>query len=155
MNQRALALKRNEWLKRYIPAELLGKSCALLAAWSVYAHNHSYVAAAGSGLIGEGIGFYGYFITVELSAARKQATQHTVWKRLTFAAIMASTNLLVECLPAELLDNLLFRPVAMYAVPRVIHPYPVGFLAGKFSADLLFYILAITGYELRKYWFRS
>jgi len=40
----------------------------------------------------------------------------------------------------------------MYLAPHYIHPYPVGFLAGKFSADIIFYVFAVIGYELRKRW---
>jgi hypothetical protein len=55
-------------------------------------------------------------------------------------------------MPAEILDNFFIRPFAMYIAPQYIHPYPIGFLAGKFSADLIFYALAIIGYESRKRW---
>ena len=144
--------KRAEWLRRYIPAEILGTLFALLGAWTTYTHAHSYVAAAASGWVGEGIGFYGYFVTLELLQSAKRYGEHALWKRLSLAVAAASTNLLVEFLPAEVLDNFIIRPLAMYAAPLYIHPYPVGFLAGKFSADILFYALAIVGYEARKRW---
>ncbi|HKU18736.1 MAG TPA: hypothetical protein VJP80_05690 [Candidatus Saccharimonadales bacterium] len=144
--------KTREWLNRYILAEILGTIGALIAAWAVYSHTHSYIAAAASGWIGEGIGFYGYFVTIELLRNSRKYREYPPAKRVSSAIAAASTNLLVEFLPAEILDNFIIRPYLMYVVPRYIHPYPIGFLAGKFSADILFYVLAILGYEARKHW---
>lgn len=144
--------RRREWLRRYIPAEIIGTTTALIGAWVVYAHSRSFVLATASGWVGEGLGFYGYFISVELLASSRRYRDQSLLKRLALAVTAASTNLLVEFLPAELLDNFIIRPYLMFLVPHYIHPYPVGFLAGKFSADILFYALAIVGYEARKRW---
>ncbi len=144
--------KTREWLRRYIPAEVLGTAGALIGAWVVYSHTNSYVAAAASGWIGEGIGFYGYFVTAELVLSSKKYREYRFFKRVYLAVGTASTNLFVEFLPAELFDNFIIRPYAMYLAPQYIHPYPLGFLVGKFSADILFYALAIVGYETRKHW---
>ena len=155
MNTQTFKNKRKEWLRRYIPAEILGTVLALIGAWSVYANTHSYVAATAAGWLGEGLGFYGYFITTELHHHSKKYRQHPLFKRSIMAFAGANTNLLVEFMPAELLDNFIIRPFAMFTAPHFIHPYPVGFLVGKFSADIIFYTVAIIGYELRKYWFPS
>ncbi len=152
MNNPKLKSKTREWLRRYIPAEILGTAGALIAAWLVYSHTHSYIAGAASGWIGEGIGFYGYFVTTELLQNHKRYSQYRFIKRISMAVGAASTNLLVEFMPAEILDNFLIRPFAMYIVPQHVHPYPIGFLVGKFSADIIFYALAIVGYEARKRW---
>lgn len=152
MTTQTIRNKRSEWLRRYIPAEILGTITALIGAWSVYAHTHSYVAATASGWAGEGIGFYGYFITIELLSNSKRYREHRLVKRISLAIAAASTNLLIEFMPAELLDNFIIRPFLMYLVPHYIHPYPVGFLVGKFSADIIFYAFAILGYESRKRW---
>jgi hypothetical protein len=146
------ASKTREWLRRYIPAEVLGTIAALSAAWAVYAHTHSYIIAAGSGWVGEGIGFYGYFIVTELLSSAKKYTDRSIVKRISLAVAAASSNLLVEFAPAEVLDNFIIRPFTLYLAPRYIHPYPLGFLVGKFSADIVFYALAIVGYEARKKW---
>jgi len=150
MDDRSLKQKRQEWLRRYIPAEIIGTLTALAGAWSAYAHTHSFIAATASGWVGEGIGFYGYFVTRELVANSKRYQDYGFIKRVSLAIAAASTNLLVEFLPAELLDNFIIRPYLMYIVPQHIHPYPVGFLVGKFGADIIFYGLAIIGYESRK-----
>ena len=152
MNNPQHRSKTREWLNRYIPAEVLGTIGALIAAWVVYNHTHSYIGAAASGWVGEGIGFYGYFVTTELLLNSKRYSQYAPAKRIVSAIATASTNLLVEFMPAEILDNFIIRPFAMYLAPQYIHPYPFGFLVGKFSADIIFYALAIIGYETRKHW---
>ena len=154
MNHIELRSKTREWLNRYIRAEILGTIGALIAAWVAYSRTHSYIAAAASGWIGEGIGFYGYFVTTEFLINSKKHQQYPLAKRVLLAIAAATTNLLVEFLPAEILDNFIIRPFAMYIVPQYIHPYPIGFLVGKFSADIIFYALAIIGYEARKHWLR-
>lgn len=152
MTKQDFKSKRREWLRRYIPAEVLGTMAALIGAWIAYSHTHSYVAAAASGWVGEGIGFYGYFITLELIQNAQFYQGRSFIKRISLAITTASTNLLVEFAPAEILDNFIIRPYLMYLVPQHIHPYPVGFLTGKFAADIIFYALAIVGYETRKRW---
>jgi len=152
MKQRSTSTKRREWLRRYLPAEIIGTATALIGAWLVFAHTHSFVAATAAGWLCEGIGFYGYFITTELLANSKRYSQHPIIKQVGLAIGTASTNLVIEFLPAEIIDNFIIRPYLMYLLPHYIHPYPLGFLVGKLSADILFYALAIVGYEARKRW---
>ena len=146
--------KRREWLRRYIPAEIIGTTIALLSAWAIFTQTNSYIAAAAAGWVGEGIGFFGYFIILELSTNHKRHAEHNFWKRILLTIKSASTNLIVEFLPAEVIDNLIIRPFALYLAPIYIHPYPIGFLAGKFFADIIFYAMAIAGYEARKRWLK-
>jgi hypothetical protein len=120
--------KRREWLRRYIPAEILGTLTSLTAAWITYNSSHSYVAATAAGWVFEGFGFYGYFITTELIAGSKKYSANSFISRVVNAVKSASTNLVVEFLPAEALDNFIIRPFAMFEGPHLIHPYPVGFL---------------------------
>lgn len=142
------------WLKRYIPAEIIGTVLAASAAFVTFSHTHSYAAASGAGWLGEGIGFFGYFITIELRANAERYKQYAFFKRISLAFGAATTNLLIEFLPAEIIDNLIIRPYLMFIVPQHIKPYGVGFLVGKFTADILFYALSICGLELRKHWLK-
>lgn len=138
-----------------MPGEILGTLVALIAAVWTFQTTHSYIAAAASGWVGEGLGFYGYFIASELIAGGRRYSGYTLGRRIVRAIRHASTNMLVEFAPAEVLDNFLIRPFALYAFPQHIHPYIVGFLAGKFSADALFYVVAVGGYEVRKRWLKA
>lgn len=146
--------KRREWLKRYIPAEILGTAFSVVAASIAFSQSHNYIAATATGWFFEGVGFYGYFIVLELFSSGQRYRELGFFKRISLAIGAASTNLLVEFLPAEIFDNFIIRPYLMYLLPHYVHPYPVGFLAGKFSADIFFYAFAIVGYESRKRWLK-
>ncbi|HET9098319.1 MAG TPA: hypothetical protein VFN51_01760 [Candidatus Saccharimonadales bacterium] len=148
----AYLTKRREWLRRYIPAEAIGTITALIGAWSTFSHTHSFIAATAAGWVGEGIGFYGYFIITELNISHRGHAGLPFYKRAIAALRTGSTNLIIEFMPAEVIDNFFIRPLTMYEAPQLIHPYPIGFLVGKFSADIFFYVLAIIGYEARKKW---
>ncbi|HSW98420.1 MAG TPA: hypothetical protein VLF71_01135 [Candidatus Saccharimonadales bacterium] len=154
MHTQKVNAKLREWLRRYIPAEILGTVLALAFAWEAYARTHSYLAAAGSGFVGEGIGFYGYFIVTELWRHGLQRREVPLYKRLHTIIGQSGLNLLVEFAPAEILDSVVIRPAAMFLVPQFIKPYALGFLAGKLGADVLFYVFAVVGYELKKRWLR-
>lgn len=142
--------KFKEWFKRYIKAEILGTVIATSFAYFSFSHTHSYILAAGAGFIGEGIGFYGYFITSELLTNYKAYKELPLFKRLGAIITKSSTNLIVEFAPAEIIDNLFIRPLLMYYAPQHIKPYALGFVVGKFSADLIFYMFAVIGYEVKK-----
>lgn len=154
MVNKKLRLKTKEWVRRYITAEILGTIGALIAAWLFFNHTHSYIIAAAAGWVGEGVGFYGYFISTELLLNNKKYHKYSLVKRITTVIAVASTNLFVEFAPAEVLDNFLIRPFFMFLIPQYVHPYPIGFLVGKFSADLIFYMFAVIGYETRKRWLK-
>lgn len=153
MQQPIRRSKRIEWLKRYVPAELLGTLTALLAAGLSYNHSHSFILATATGWAGEGIGFYGYFVVTEFIMAHRRHINLPFLRRLGHALSSASSNLLIEFLPAELLDTFFLRPFLLFLIPHLIHPYLFGFLIGKFAADAAFYGLAICGYEIKKRWF--
>ncbi len=154
MNRQKVSGKLKEWLRHYAQAELLGTFIALAFAWFTYNHTHSYIAAAGAGFAGEGIGFYGYFIVTEVLRHGLRYRDMPFYKRLPLVLAKSGANLFVEFAPAEVLDNIFIRPVAMFIVPQHIKPYALGFVVGKFGADLFFYIFAITGYEAKKRWLR-
>jgi hypothetical protein len=138
------------WLRRYVVAELLGTVLSVGFASFIYVHSHSFIAAAGAGFLGEGIGFYGYFVSRELLTNSKSYRALPFFKRITTVLARSSTNLIVEFAPAGLIDSIFIRPFLMYAVPQHIKPYAVGFVIGKVAADLLFYVFAIAGFELKQ-----
>ena len=146
--------KFKEWLSRYIVAEILGTLIALAFAYVSFVHAHSYLVAAGAGFVGEGIGFYGYFTTLELMRNSKAYREFHLFKRLGMILSRSGANLIVEFAPAEIIDNIFIRPFLMYYMPQHIKPYAIGFIIGKFAADSLFYVFAIAGYEAKEYFAR-
>lgn len=150
MTSKKAKSKFREWFNRYFVAELLGTVIALGFAYISFSHTHSFVIAAAAGFVGEGIGFYGYFITSELLINRRLYSHLSPLKRLGAAISKSSTNLIIEFAPAEVIDSFIIRPFLMFYVPQHIHPYALGFLVGKLLADAIFYVFAICGYEVKK-----
>lgn len=141
--------KFKEWLKHYFIAEILGTLISLAFAYITYRHSHSYILAAGAGLLGEGIGFYGYFIITELLTNYRSYKRLKTLAKLKAIVAKSSTNLIVEFVPAEIVDSIFVRPLLMFYVPQQIKPYTLGFIVGKFGSDIIFYIFAILGYEVK------
>lgn len=154
MNRQRARTKLREWTRRYLPAEILATAGALAAATITFSQTHSYAAATGAGWVGEGICFYGYFALKELLTGASHYRGQPLVKRIYLGIASASANLLVEFAPAEILDTFIIRPFLTFLVPHFIHPYWLGFLVGKFSADAIFYLFAITGYETKNRWLR-
>jgi hypothetical protein len=98
-----------EWIRRYLIAELAGLAVALVAAtlaasWSP--DRLAVVAYAGS--LGETVGFYAGFLISQYRGADPAGP-----RRRRTAAVLALT--VVEFGPAELADTLLVRPAAMFS----------------------------------------
>jgi len=141
--------KLNEWLKRYLPAEILGTITAILGAGLIFIFTKDRVLSAYAGVIGENIGYYGITFLREhihdLKNSRKLGKKHGV-KGL----FKTTRNLIVEFGFAELLDSLIIRPFCMYIFPLIIGQFAAGIFIGKIIADFIFYLFAIVMYELRK-----
>jgi hypothetical protein len=152
--------KAKEWTRRYGPAEIIGSVLAVAGAFvapeitrNLMGISSQYgwvkdVAVAYGGMIGENIGFYGTIITLELRSDRRQLIEQGSLYGLRAAALTA-WNLLLEFGPAEILDSLVIRPLAMGVGAGLLGQGP-GVIAGKIVADFAFYIPSIVSYELRK-----
>ena len=152
--RRSRALRKaREWVIRYGPAEICGTITALLGAWIGHSASGSLVVAAVSGTIGENIGYYGYSVTREVLHCFRQNHLHARSKRLLLTAWHTLRNMLIEFGPAELLDSFLVRPASFYVLPLLTNNFFAGIIAGKLLADVVFYGIAIIGYELRKKYF--
>jgi len=141
-----------EWVRRYLPAEIIGTVTAVLGAYGAHALTHSTVAAAIAGSISETIGFYSYFAFRDGSKMYAKHHKHPPLKRALLTAWHTIRDMLIEFGPAEVVDSLFFRPFCMYMGPHLLHNFGVGLIAGKIVADLIFYGFAAAGYEFKKYW---
>jgi hypothetical protein len=142
LRARAHGGRPREWFGRYAPAEAAAVLGALLAATMA---NRFGVAAATAfaGAIGEGVAFYAVLFIRDL---RRRSTLQPRGR----AVSRTLRDLLTEFGPAELLDTLAVRPLAMYVGPIVVGDMTAGIILGKVAADVVFYTLAIIGYEARK-----
>ena len=73
-------------------------------------------------------------------------------RRLWLTGTRTVRDLLIEFGPAELVDSLLARPLFMYLMPSLLHNFTAGIVAGKLAADVIFYGIAISAYELRQHY---
>jgi len=134
--------KVRAWFGRYGPAEVGAIAGVLLAALTVAPFGVS-VATAFAGSLGDGVGFYTVLFVRDLRRRPGPPRGRAVGATMR--------DLLVEFGPAEVLDTLLVRPLAMYLAARAIGQATAGVVAGKIAADVVFYSLAILAYELRKH----
>jgi hypothetical protein len=137
-----------EWLHRYGLAECAGVTCALIGSFVVRRLTGSAIAAAYGGAWGESIGYATVIITRDFLA--KSHVAHAARRAFDFRdAGRLVTDLLAEFGPAGALDTLVTRPLAMAAGARLLGPQ-WGVVAGKFAADILFYVPVIFTYEQRQ-----
>ena len=131
-----------EWIGRYLVAELAGLTTALLAAIAVTSWDPDRLAiAAYASALGEGVGFYAGFLIVRYLREEIDGPP-----RRRIAVIVAAA--VVEFGPAEIVDTVLIRPAAMFLASLATGNVIVGVLIGKVAADIVFYGLAITSYEV-------
>jgi hypothetical protein len=150
MTEIGVRRKLQEWVRRYLPAEVSGTVTALAAAWTVHAASGSLISAAVAGTIGEGLGYYGCMAVREALHHDIRHRHHGRMKRLWLTGIVTVRDMLIEFGPAELVDSFLVRPFFMYLMPSLLHDFTAGILVGKLAADVIFYSLAIGAYELRQ-----
>lgn len=145
MNTKKFA-KMKEWLYRYSPAEIIGTATAYASFFLVQDATDSNIAAAYAGTMGENIGFYATMIVREMVDDIKNARREG--RHYGFRNSMATAGkLITEFGPAETLDSLIIRPVAMGLGSRYLGR-EIGIAAGKIAADVSFYIPTVISYEL-------
>ena len=142
--------KLREWFGRYLPAEILGTVTALAAAWMVHAVSGSLITAAIAGTIGESLGFYGCLAVREVRYYDALHRDHGRLRRQWLTGTRTLRDLLIEFGPAELVDSFLTRPLFMYLMASLLQNFTAGIVAGKLAADVIFYGIAISAYELKR-----
>src|SRR3954471_23192493 len=136
------------WLRRYGVAELFGVVTALIAARLAASAGAPLIMVAYAGTVGENVGFYGTIIVRQIAGDRRLAL--AAGERYAALHLWRTTGeLLIELGPAELLDSLVMRPLAMALGVRFLGR-DLGIVAGKLAADVTFYIPVILTYELRR-----
>lgn len=137
------------WLKRYLPAEILGTASAVGFPTIVALFSSNNILIAYVGTWGENLGFYGTMIVQEVLQTHKryhESGRHYGWR--AFAKDLR--NIFLEFGVAESLDSLLVRPGLMYLSLAFFDNLQIGILAGKILADVVFYIPTAISFELRR-----
>ncbi|OYU94581.1 MAG: hypothetical protein CFE21_14990 [Bacteroidetes bacterium B1(2017)] len=140
--------KLKEWLKRYLPAEIVGTITALAAASITHYFTYNLILIAYAASLAEAIGFYStVFIQQLMHVINVNKTKNIL---LTFKDLSKIIrNILLEFGVAGLLDDLTLRPFFMYVFPILLNNFALGILVGKLVGDLSFYCIAILSYELK------
>ena len=141
--------KLKEWLKRYLPPEIVGTITAVLSASIAHIYSSNHIAIAYYGSLGEAIGFYSTVLFQHVIIVIKE--NRDINRKLTPAAfVLIARNIVLEFGFAGLIDGLLLRPFFMYLFPLLLKNFTLGILFGKIAGDFTFYVLVIISYELKK-----
>jgi len=136
-----------EWIRRYLPLEIAGWAGELGSAAATYWLTGSFAAAVVVGTIGASVGYYA---TAYINGVRwsYRAQQRRSWPmRVLVANALSLRSIAVEFGPAEVIDSIIIRPVALYAGPYVLGNVAVGWVVGSLVADIAFYVMVIFSYE--------
>ena len=141
--------KIKEWVKRYLPAEIVGTITAVCAASITHVYSDNPVFIAYIATLGEAVGFFStIFIQFLLIFNKKRKTEN---RRFSWSGISEIfSDILLEFGPAEIIDSLVLRPFFMYLFPLLVESFTMGILLGKFAGDITFYLLVILSYEMKK-----
>jgi hypothetical protein len=111
-------------------------------------------ATAFAGTLGGNIGYFGTILASDVWLTRRKLAGEG--KRLTTRIFLKIIRaLLIEFGVAEILDSLFIRPALLYYLPIWMNDLTWGLIAGKFLADITFYIPAIISFELSRKKFRD
>lgn len=141
--------KLREWLRRYLPAELLSVVATLAAAALALQATSSGLQAALAGTWAGNAAYFGWLLGQDIRLARRTLrAQNRQYTLRTFGRNVRA--LAVEFGLAEIADSFLIRPALLYYMPRWLGNFAGGILAAKLLADVTFYVPAIISYELSK-----
>lgn len=140
-----------KWLKRFLPAEVVGTLVAIAMAYfaSTFAANRVTIAYAAS--LAETVGFYATIIFTDALLIRNQLKIQNRTLTLTSLLLTTLKNILIDFGFAELADSFVIRPLFMYLFPLWLNDYVSGIVAGKVASDIVFYVPVIIAGEIRMY----
>ena len=144
-----MKLKLKDWIWRYFPAEIVGTITALTSAIIANSFTHSALVSSFAGTWGEFVGYYGFFLFQELRTSMSQYKKENTRYGIT-SCFINIRNLVLEFGIPEWLDSSLIRPFCMYFFPKALDNFVLGIMAGKITADIVFYIGVIIAYEIKK-----
>jgi len=138
-----------KWIKRFLPAEVVGIISAIASAWVASSLGTHRVGVAFTASIAETVGFYLTIMVTDALLLRKQLKlEH---HPLTLPALLLATikNMVLDFGLAELADSFVVRPLFMYLFPLWLKDYTMGIVAGKIVSDLVFYVPVIVAGRIR------
>lgn len=130
------------WVRRYLPAEVVGTLSALLVGLAVFAWSASPILTAVAATYAESVGFYAVLAVVVYREQR--------YIRIPRRQVAVRTVLLLvaEFGPAEIFDTVFLRPAAISLAVWVMGDPFWALLVGKLAADVVFYAIAAGSFTL-------
>ncbi len=148
--QTLLKRKTKEWFSRYAPAEMAGIVGTLVCGIVTQNLFNNAIWTALAATWGENLGYYTWIIYKEFESHVANTKKANL--SLFFRVIK---DVVFEFGPGELLDSSIIRPFAMYRCPVLTQNISTGLILGKIAADIIFYSLTISAFELRKRYLKS
>ena len=141
--------KVREWIKRYLPAEILSVIATLIAVGLTYKLTGNLFTTALVGTWVGNIAYFGYILIQDIiQTVNSCRFMEVPYTRISFLKNLR--NLVLEFGIAEIIDSFLIRPILMYYLPVLVGNLFIGVLLAKICADVTFYVPAIISYELSK-----
>jgi hypothetical protein len=144
-------IRRNvkKWIKRFLPAEIIGTLSAIASAFVASAFMTNRVGIAFTASIAETVGFYLAIMVTDALLIRKQLKHKHHTLTLPALLLLIIKNIVLDFGLAELADSFVIRPLFMYLFPLWLNDYTAGIIAGKIASDLVFYVPVIVAGEIR------
>lgn len=141
--------KFREWVRRYLPAEILSILVTLLSVSLTFEVTGNQITTALVGTWAGNIAYFGFIVFGDIFKSLKMCrlTGLPYTRANLFRNIR---SLALEFGVAEIFDSFFIRPALMYYFPIWVGSLPLGVMLAKLSADVTFYIPAIVSYELNK-----
>jgi hypothetical protein len=136
-----------EWIRRYLPYEMISTACELGGAALAYTLTDSLAAAAVVGTLGAVIGYYATALITAVQLVYHQQDQRVGPMRIVVSILLALRSITVEFGPAECADTFGVRPLTYYLAPTILGNVIGGWVAAKLVSDAVFYLCAVISYE--------
>jgi hypothetical protein len=138
-----------EWVKRYLPAEILSVLATLLGGYLAFEISGSKLATALTATWAGNVAYFGYIIAGDiLKTSRACQAENQTYSFRNFQRNVKA--LIIEFGVAEVADSFFIRPALLYYFPIWTGNLTSGLILAKLAADVTFYIPAIIGYEISK-----
>jgi len=146
--------KIKDWLKRYLPAEILSVIITVISSIIAFKTTNNAITTAFVGTWAGNIAYFGYILISDvLKSINKCHLRNIPYTKIDF--LLNIKALALEFGIAELIDSLFIRPALMYYFPIWVGDLTLGVLIAKIAADVTFYIPAIISYEMSKKYIKN
>lgn len=140
--------KLKEWWSRYWFAELISIFFAVIFWYWTFLITKNEILSAYMWTLWDTIWYYWTMIFKEFFSKKYSWTLLNKFKKII-------KNLLFEFWPSEIVDFFMITPFFLYFIPKIIWNYPVWIILWKIISNIIFYLMTIYMYEIRKKHFKN